>query len=175
MYIQLESGFLRVDVDSDYLVVASDTTTAAVNTNIKLDSLVWNFVALIFQNQSGGPNVVAYHNRTRESFQTINLTPEPFSAIYLAGGPDEAGSGGGLLDQQSYVGLIQDVGLYSRSLTNTEISLLAEGAISSSGASFLPQCLCPAGQFASDDMQTCGGESVDRYAQEMYNNVYPYS
>ena len=163
-------------MESDYLMVASDTTTAAVNTNIKLDSLVWNYVALIFQNQSGGPNVVAYHNQTRESFQTIDLTPGPFSAIYLAGGPDEAGSGGGLLDQQSYVGLIQDVGLYSRSLTSSEISSLVGGAISLSGASFLPQCLCPTGLSASDDMQTCGGESVvDRYAQEMYNNIYPYS
>ena len=159
-------------MDSDYLIVAYNTTV--VNTSIKLESPVWNYIALVFQNQSGGASVDAYHGRTLVSSSdlTINLTPGPLSAIYLAGGPDEAGSGGELLDQQFYVGLIQDVGLYSRPLTSDEISSLAMGAISLFGASFLPQCLCPAGQMASNDMQTCEGESgAERYAQEMQNNI----
>ena len=164
LHIQLETGTLTVYVDSEYITVASDTTHA-LNTSIRLIGLDWNHVALVFQDQQGETNVTAYHNGALEGSVIINLTPGPLSAIYLAGSPDDIGSGGGLIGEQSYDGLIQDAGLYSRSLTNGEISSLAGGAVSLSGASLLPQCLCPTDQVANNDMQTCGGEGgVNRYA-----------
>ena len=44
--------------------------------------------------------------------------------------------------EKDYEGLMQDVGLFPRILSPSEITYLAEGALSQSGASFLPQCLC---------------------------------
>ena len=160
LYIQLESGStLTVRMDLEYLLLASDITPL-MNTNVRLVGMVWHHVALVLG--VGGTSITVYHNGALVGSLTINLTPGPLSAIYLAGSPDEPGSGSVLIDHQYYNGLVQDVGLYSRSLTNNEISLLAQGVISLSGASFLPQCLCPTNQVVTNDSQNCG-ESVTRY------------
>ena len=44
--------------------------------------------------------------------------------------------------EKAYEGLMQDVGLFPRILSSSEVTNLAEGSVSQSGAMFLPQCLC---------------------------------
>ena len=62
--------------------------------------------------------------------------------------------------EKDYEGLMQDVGLFPRMLSPSEITYLAEGALSQSGASFLPQCLCATNTTAdlnSFNQQQCAG------------------
>ena len=97
---------------------------------------------------------------------SVNIMENMVPDIYLAGAgmePLESSGSSDLLGVTTnmFNGTMQDVGIYSRSLTQSELMLLGIGQISVSGASFLPQCLCMA-DVNSDtvDSQLCEDGSI---------------
>lgn len=64
----------------------------------------------------------------------------------------------------NFNGTVQDLGVYSRALTQTEVSMLAMGLGSLSGAEFLPQCICmPDYQASITDTSLCDSNNMTRY------------
>ena len=157
---------LEVRLESDWLFIYDGGS--GINTSISLTSPpTWNFVALVVQDKPAisMANVTVYFNgseiNTRHRLTMFMLggeTPQIFlgdSFVESSGFfPDEE-------DVALFNGTMQDVGIYSRSLTEYELMMLAQGQVSVSGASFLPQCLCmPDGHANNADPQQCDDGSI---------------
>ncbi len=164
--LYLESGWLFVN----------NAEGMQVNTSFFLPyPSTWNFIALDLQaNSNNGPlssshRATVYLNGTEMSpvSLSVNIMENVAPNIYLAGAGmdplESSGSGPDLIGFTTtmFNGTMQDIGIYSRSLTQSELMFLGIGQMSVSGASFLPQCLCMA-DVNSDttDSQLCDDGST---------------
>ena len=116
-----------------------DYGTHSYNTSELVENL-WYHMSLIIRES----NFTLFFNGTLilEDDLDAFLLSASETYIYLAGAfAESSGDNSDLLDT-TYEGLMQDMGIFSRSLTMYEISMLAIGTNSLSGATFLPQCIC---------------------------------
>ena len=165
---------LELYLESSWLFV-NNAEGMQMNTSFSLPyPSTWNFVALDFQTNSNNESLSSSHhanvylNGTEMSSVSlsVNIMENVVPDIYLAGAgmePLESSGSSDLLEVTTnmFNGTMQDVGIYSRALTQSELMLLGIGQISVSGASFLPQCLCMA-DVNSDtvDSQLCDDGSI---------------
>ena len=119
-----------------------------MNTTLSLlDPPTWNFVAITVHDSPNFlmSNVTVYLNTTKISPSFLfmfTVDDNEIPVIYLAGTNDMESSGSGLAAEMLFNGVMQDIGIYSRILTQYELAMLAAGQTAISDATFLPQCLC---------------------------------
>lgn len=134
LIVYLESGWLMLDYG----------TSNPLNTTAFVEYL-WYHVSIVIEHHVYDKyNFKLFFNGTmvlNDTSDDFVLSPS-YTNIYLAGTVTESsGDYSDLLDT-AYGGLMQDIGIFSRSLTVYEISMLAVGTNSLSGATFLPRCIC---------------------------------
>lgn len=153
---------LIIYLNSEWLYITyDDNSSESINTtaNIPTDSSLWYHLTFSIENTYSYTNITTYVNGSfisTSTFSTVFFSNER-PDISLAGLNVEASglSNEGNIEY-SFHCLMQDVGLFSRGLTDIETGVLAAGRVSLSGARFLPQCLCSADvSVNTTDSQLC--------------------
>ena len=151
--LQFQLGMMNslvVFLQSEWLFISDGGAYINTTAYIPYDEPSWHYVALIIQDSSSlmTANVSTYVNGFEiltKSLSMFMLKGE-YPDIHLAGSLVESSgffSEPSQIDSDSpFNGLMQDVGIYSRALTLSEIMMLSNGRESVSGARFLSQCIC---------------------------------
>lgn len=129
---------LIIYLQSNWLFITNSTIDdESFNTTQKLDYSSWNYVVVLITN---GDVMISVNGS--QLLNTISNFDSPGSVetVTLGGSFDD-------ITNHSFNGLMQDIGVFSRLLTSTELSFLANGGKSLSRADFLPQCICPPDSF----------------------------
>ena len=155
-----------VYLQSHWLFITNGTIdgTDSINTTAILSPYQWHHITIVAEtNSNSQTDIRTSVNGTlisNATFVMYGIIPE----IYLAGygtSSDSSGLQTGNFMDYSFTGLISDIGIYSRELTQTEIWELPSVNDSLSGAVFLPQCLCIAEvKVNSSDSQFCDNDEL---------------
>ena len=165
--LQFQLGMMNslvVFLQSEWLFISDGGAYINTTVYIPYDEPSWHYVTLIIQDSSSlmTANVSTYVNGSgilTKSLSMFMLKGE-YPDIHLAGSLVESSgffSEPSQIDSDSpFNGLMQDVGIYSRALTLSEIMMLSNGSESVSGARFLSQCICmPDENVDLDNPQLC--------------------
>ena len=135
---------------------ANEDVETCTNLKVTLQPPSWNHLAIVFSNTSNFmmDNVTVYLNASQSHTMKLMSVISEHTSIYVGGSKIDASA----FFEDDYQGLMQDVGLINRALSRAGVDTLFRGAVSLSGASFLPQCLCPIDEFVvlqSTNQQEC--------------------
>ena len=158
---------LIIYLNSEWLYITyDDNSLESINTtaNIPTDLSQWHHLTFSVEAIFSYTNITTYVNGSLISTSTLSTVffSDERPDISLAGLNIEASglSNEGNIEY-SFHCLMQDVGLFSRALTDIEAGALAAGKVSLSGARFLPQCLCSADvSVNTTDSQLCEDGTV---------------
>ena len=138
---------LIIYLNSEWLYITDTLESINTTANIPIDLSQWHHLTFSIENNFSYTNITTFINGSfigTSTFSTVFFSNER-PDVYLAGLNMEAsGFSNESNTDYSFHCLMQDVGLFSRPLTDIEAGVLAGGRVSLSGARFLPQCLCSA-------------------------------
>ena len=139
---------------------ANDNADTCTNLRVTLSPPSWNHLAIVFTNTSNFmmDKVTLYLNASQSQAMNLMSVISEHTSIYIGGSKIDASA----FFEDEYEGLMQDVGLVDRALSRSSVDTLFRGGVSLSGASFIPQCLCPLNEFVvleSTNQQECSNRS----------------